>query len=202
MDMPPTDMPPMGDPNMPPTMGDVTGMQGEGDGFRDCKQIRPKGDLKQLRKKKNCFRDVARELGAKKSARADWKACRQIKPKGNLKQLREKKNCFRDLARSLRSGDPNMAPPTGAPAMTGDRPGGKLGNYGCGNKDRLKHVNCLRDLLGTTPQFGKVKHRKEGNKTRGLYGCGRLKNLDEKWKEHTGCLRRLLDEHGPELAVR
>ena len=195
-------MPPMGDPNMPPTMGDVTGMQGEGDGFRDCKQIRPKGDLKQLRKKKNCFRDVARELGAKKSARADWKACRQIKPKGNLKQLREKKNCFRDLARSLRSGDPNMATPTGAPAMTGDRPGGKLGNYGCGNKDRLKHVNCLRDLLGTTPQFGKVKHRKEGNKTRGLYGCGRLKNLDEKWKEHTGCLRRLLDEHGPELAVR
>jgi hypothetical protein len=75
---------------------------------------------------------------------------------------------------------------------------GKLGNYGCGNKDRLKHVNCLRDLLGTTSQFGKVKHRKEGNKTRGLYGCSGLKKGN--WQKHTKCLRRLLDKHGPHLA--
>ena len=84
--------------------------------------------------------------------------------------------------------------------MTGDRPGGKLGNYGCGNKDRLKHVNCLRELLDTTPQSDKVRHRKEGNKTRGLYGCSGLK--DGNWEKHTKCLRRLLDKHGPELAVK
>jgi len=99
-------------------------------------------------------------------------------------------------------GDPNMppmTPPPGAPAMTGDRPGGKLGNYGCGDKDRLKHVNCLRELLDTTPQSDKVRHRKEGNTTRGLYGCSGLK--DGNWEKHTKCLRRLLDRHGPELAV-
>ena len=75
---------------------------------------------------------------------------------------------------------------------------GKLGNYGCGQKNRKKHVNCLRDLLGTTPLFDKVRHRKEGNKTRGLYGCSGLKQGN--WKKHTKCLRRLLDKHGPHLA--
>ena len=91
--------------------------------------------------------------------------------------------------------DPNMPP--GAPAVTGKRPGGKMGNYGCGQKNRKKHVNCLRDLLGTTPLFDKVRHRKEGNKTRGLYGCSGLKQGN--WKKHTKCLRRLLDKHGPHL---
>ena len=83
--------------------------------------------------------------------------------------------------------------------MSKGKPGkqGKLGNYGCGQKNRKKHVNCLRDLLGTTPLFDKVRHRKEGNKTRGLYGCSGLKQGN--WKKHTKCLRRLLDKHGPHL---
>ncbi len=83
--------------------------------------------------------------------------------------------------------------------MSKGKPGKKerLGNYGCGQKNRKKHVNCLRDLLGTTPLFDKVRHRKEGNKTRGLYGCSGLKQ--GKWKKHTKCLRRLLDKHGPHL---
>jgi hypothetical protein len=310
-------------------------MHGDTAALRACKQIRPKGKLGKMRKKKNCFRNLAKSLGANKSARAEWKRCKQIRPKGKLGKMRNKKNCFRDLARSVQHGpptgapgmppmmappmgdpnmpppmappmgDPNMPPPTMAPPMgapgmahlgdhcgaiqaknakkkmrkevkclrralhehkptvklrqtkdglgaygcgvrkTGsktaqiaclrgllDGPGGtpgmapmmappggmapptgapgmppmmgapgkkgKLGKYGCGNKDRLKHVNCLRDLLGTTSQFGKVKHRKEGNKTRGLYGCSGLKKGN--WQKHTKCLRRLLDKHGPHLA--
>ena len=85
-----------------------------------------------------------------------------------------------------------VAAQTGAPGKKG-----KMGNYGCGQKNRKKHVNCLRDLLGTTPLFDKVRHRKEGNKTRGLYGCSGLKQGN--WKKHTKCLRRLLDKHGPHL---
>ena len=290
-------MPPMmGAPGMPPTMG-APGMHGDTAALRACKQIKPRGNKGKLRNKKNCFRDLAKSLGAKQSARAEWKRCKQIRPKGKLGKLRNKKNCFRDLARSLQHGPPTgapgmppmgdasmappMAPPMGAPAITGKRPGGKmgnygcgqpnrrkhvnclrrlldttphgatvrkgtkglgkygcgdknrrkhvnclrrlldkhgpqlvgqgrkmskgkpgkqgkLGNYGCGQKNRKKHVNCLRDLLGTTPLFDKVRHRKEGNKTRGLYGCSGLKQGN--WKKHTKCLRRLLDKHGPHLA--
>jgi len=101
-------------------------------------------------------------------------------------------------------GDPNMPPPmmapgtmpppTGAPAVTGKRRGGKMGNYGCGNKNKRKHVNCLRDLLDTTPLSDKVKHAKKGKK-RGFYGCG-----NKNKRKHTSCLRRLLDQHGPHLA--
>ena len=209
-------MPP-GAPGMPPTMAPppgAPGMHGDTAALRACKQIKPRGNKGKLRNKKNCFRDLAKSLGAKQSARAEWKRCKQIRPKGKLGKLRNKKNCFRDLARSLQHGPPTgapgmppmgdasmappMAPPMGAPAITGKRPGGKMGNYGCGQKNRKKHVNCLRDLLGTTPLFDKVRHRKEGNKTRGLYGCSGLKQGN--WKKHTKCLRRLLDKHGPHLA--
>ena len=103
--------PPMGDHTGMPPMGDHSGMTGEHppgehssdmDAFRDCRKIRPKGDLELMREAKNCFRDLAREFGAKESARAEWKACKQIRPKGDLDLLEEKKNCFTDLASSLR----------------------------------------------------------------------------------------------------
>jgi hypothetical protein len=89
--------------------------------------------------------------------------------------------------------------PRGLIGNKGPRGGKRLGNYGCGNKDRRKHVNCLRDLLDTTPLSDKVRHAKKGKK-RGFYGCSGLR--DGKWKKHTKCLRRLLDQHGPELAVK
>ena len=84
-----------------------------------------------------------------------------------------------------------MAPPTGAPAITGKSPGGKMGNYGCGQKNRRKHVNCLRRLLDTTPHGLIVPKGKRGL---GKYGCGQ-KNR----RKHVNCLRRLLDQHGPHL---
>jgi len=70
--------------------------------FVACQQIKPAGDFNLMKQKKNCFRDLAREFGAKESARAEWKACKQIRPKGDLDLLEEKKNCFTDLASSLR----------------------------------------------------------------------------------------------------
>ena len=88
-------------------------------------------------------------------------------------------------------GAPDMAPPMGAPAITGKRPGGKMGNYGCGQPNRRKHVSCLRRLLDTTPHAATVR---KGQKGMGLYGCG-----DKNRRKHVNCLRRLLDKHGPQL---
>merc|ERR1711964_47008 len=106
--MPPTMAPPMGDPNMPPPTAPpptgAPGMHGDTAALRACKQIRPKGKLGKMKKKKNCFRNLAKSLGANKSARAEWKRCKQIRPKGKLGKLRNKKNCFRDLARSVQHG--------------------------------------------------------------------------------------------------
>ena len=179
--MPPTmgapHMPP-GAPGMPPTMG-APGMHGDTAALRACKQIKPRGNKGKLRNKKNCFRDLAKSLGANKSARAEWKRCKQIRPKGKLGKLRNKKNCFRDLARSLQHGPPTGAPgmppmmgapgmPPGAPGITGKRPGGKMGNYGCGQPNRRQHVNCLRRLLDTTPHAATVR---KGKKGMGMYGC-------------------------------
>ena len=193
-------MPP-GTSGIPPTMG-APGMHGDTAALRACKQIKPRGNKGKLRNKKNCFRDLAKSLGAKQSARAEWKRCKQIRPKGKLGKLRNKKNCFRDLARSLQHGPPTgapgmppmgdasmappMAPPMGAPAITGKRPGGKMGNYGCGQPNRRKHVNCLRRLLDTTPH-GLTVPRGKGKNALGRYGCGQ-KNR----KKHVNCLRDLL----------
>ena len=56
--------------DMPP-MGDHSGMTGEHppgehssdmEGFRDCREIRPKGDLELMREAKNCFTDLASSL--------------------------------------------------------------------------------------------------------------------------------------------
>ena len=181
--------PPTGTSGMPPTMG-APGMHGDTAALRACKQIKPRGNKGKLRNKKNCFRDLAKSLGAKQSARAEWKRCKQIRPKGKLGKLRNKKNCFRDLARSLQHGPPTGAP--GMPPMMG-APGkkGKMGNYGCGQKNRRKHMNCLRRLLDTTSHAATVR---KGKKGMGMYGCGQ-KNR----RKHVSCLRRLLDKHGPHL---
>ena len=64
-----------------------------------------------------------------------------------------------------------------------------LGNYGCGNKDRKTHVNCLRGLLTSTPYGLTVPKGKNGL---GKYGCGKKRN---NWDEvaRGNCLRALLD---------
>ena len=69
--------------------------------FKDCKSIKPKGNVDMMRDKKNCFRDVAESLGAK-GAKAGFGKCRSIKPRGEFSLMKEKKNCFRDVAKSLR----------------------------------------------------------------------------------------------------
>ena len=71
-----------------------------------------------------------------------------------------------------------------------------LGNYGCGNKDRKTHVNCLRGLLTSTPYGLTVPKGKNGL---GKYGCGRKAGNKTK-RKHVNCLRRLLDQHGSHLA--
>ena len=79
-----------------------------------------------------------------------------------------------------------MPPTMGAPGKKG-----KMGNYGCGQPNRRKHVSCLRRLLDTTPHAATVR---KGPKGMGLYGCG-----DKNRRKHVNCLRRLLDQHGPHL---
>jgi hypothetical protein len=65
-----------------------------------------------------------------------------------------------------------------------------LGKYGCGNKDKRTHVNCLRGLLSDTPYGIAVKASKPGKDGLGNYGCG-----NKKKKKHTKCLSRLLDKN-------
>ena len=47
--------------------------------FVACQQIKPSGDFRLMKQKKNCFRDVAKRLGAKKREGA-FGACQRIKP--------------------------------------------------------------------------------------------------------------------------
>jgi hypothetical protein len=68
-----------------------------------------------------------------------------------------------------------------------------LGNYGCGDKNKKKHVNCLRGLLSSTPYGLTVQQSSPSKDGLGNYGCG-----NKKKKKHTTCLRRLLDQHGAE----
>jgi hypothetical protein len=85
----------MGKPDMPPMGADM------GPTFKDCRSIKPKGDFAMMKDKKNCFRDVAKSLGAK-GAKVGFGKCKKIKPKGDLALMKEKKNCFRDVAKSLK----------------------------------------------------------------------------------------------------
>jgi hypothetical protein len=71
-----------------------------------------------------------------------------------------------------------------------------LGNYGCGNKDKRTHVNCLRGLLASTPYGLTVQQSSPSKDGLGNYGCGNANK-----SKHTTCLRRILDEHGAHLQV-
>ena len=198
--MPPGSMPPG---SMPPT-GDHSGMSSLG---AHCGAIQAKNEKKRMRKEVKCLR----------------RALHEHKPTVKLRQTKDglgaygcgvKKTgskpaqiaCLRGLLDA--PGGPGMSPGDhsgmqgehhdGARGLIGNkgpRRGGKLGRYGCGNKNKRKHVNCLRDLLDTTPLSDQVKHAKKGKK-RGFYGCG-----NKNKKKHTRCLRRLLDQHGPHLAI-
>ena len=76
-------------------------MGSAGPTFKDCRSIKPKGDFNMMKDKKNCFREVAKSLGAK-GAKVGFGKCKKIKPKGDLALMKEKKNCFRDVAKSLK----------------------------------------------------------------------------------------------------
>ena len=82
--------------------------------FMACQQMNPGGNFRIMKQQKNCFRDLAKALGAKQSARAEFRACRKIKPKGKAAPMQQKIDCFMDVASSLM---PNTAPPAGAPGM-------------------------------------------------------------------------------------
>jgi hypothetical protein len=71
-----------------------------------------------------------------------------------------------------------------------------LGNYGCGNKDKRTHVNCLRGLLSSTPYGLTVQQSSPSKDDLGNYGCGNSNK-----RKHTNCLRRHLDQHGAHLAM-
>jgi len=210
-EMPPTGMnsgmPPMGNTSgMPPT-GMNSGMPPMGNHMSNlgdhCGEIQAKNEKKRMRKEAKCLR----------RALNDHKPTAKIhdKPKDGLGAYGCGKKKTGSKAGQIACLRGLLDGPSGATSMQGEhhdgprdlmankgpRRGGKMGNYGCGNKNRKKHVNCLRDLLDTTPLSAQVKHAKKGKK-RGFYGCNGLR--DGKWKKHVNCLRRLLDQHGPELA--
>jgi hypothetical protein len=143
--------------------------------FVQCQQIKPNGtSVALMKQKKNCFKNLA---GPRNSAA--FKQCKQIKPRGAFQPMKQKKNCFRDLART--------AGGAGAPAVTAAG-NARLGNHGCGNPDRIKHVDCLRAKLDQTPLRQTVKM---GPRGLGSYGCG---NPDR--RTHVNCLRAKLDQQG------
>ena len=85
----------------------------ERDAFVQCQQMPTQpNNFKSLKRQKNCFRDVAKRLGAKKREGA-FGSCQRIKPNTN-NSWQQKIDCFMDVASSLM---PNMAPPGGATGM-------------------------------------------------------------------------------------
>jgi len=49
--------------------------------FVRCQQMPTQpNNYRSLKRQKNCFRDVAKRLGAKKNARGQFRACQRIKP--------------------------------------------------------------------------------------------------------------------------
>jgi len=216
--MPPMDdhsgMPPMGDHSGMPPMGDHSGMPPMDDhsgmpptGMSNlgahCGNIQAKNEKKRMRKEVKCLRRALHEhkptvkLRQTKDGLGAY-GCGVRKTGSKTAQIA----CLRGLLDGP-GGTPGMPPtmgaphmpPTGAPGMppTMGKPGkkGKMGNYGCGQKKRQRHVNCLRRLLDTTSHAATVR---KGKKGMGLYGCGQ-KNR----RKHVNCLRRLLDQHGPHL---
>ena len=87
----------------------------ERDVFVQCQQMPTQpNNFKSLKRQKNCFRDVAKRLGAKKREGA-FGACQRIKPnRVSTQKMQQKIDCFMDVASSLM---PNMTPPAGATGM-------------------------------------------------------------------------------------
>jgi myosin heavy subunit len=87
----------------------------ERDAFVQCQQMPTQpNNYKSLKRQKNCFRDVAKRLGAKKREGA-FGACQRIKPnRVSTQKMQQKIDCFMDVASSLM---PNTAPPAGATGM-------------------------------------------------------------------------------------
>jgi hypothetical protein len=195
-------MPPMG--SMPPGTAGMPQMGKIALPSDVCMNVKAKNEKKRMRKQVKCLRG---ELHAQKPT----VKLRQTKDGLGAYGCGVKKTGSKQAQIGCLSGLLDAPQGQGMPSMQGEhrdgprdlmankgpRRGGKMGNYGCGNKNRKKHVNCLRDLLDTTPLSAQVKHAKKGKK-RGFYGCNGLR--DGKWKKHVNCLRRLLDQHGPQLA--
>jgi len=82
--------------------------------FTGCEEMPTQPDnYKSLKRQKNCFRDVAKRLGAKRSARREFRACQKIKPnRVSTQKMQQKIDCFMDVASSLM---PDMAEPPAAP---------------------------------------------------------------------------------------
>jgi DNA repair exonuclease SbcCD ATPase subunit len=82
----------------------------ERDAFVQCQQMPTQpNNFKSLKRQKNCFRDVAKRLGAKKREGA-FGACQRV----STQKMQQKIDCFMDVASSLM---PNTAPPAGAIGM-------------------------------------------------------------------------------------
>ena len=160
--------------------------------FAACQQMNPGGNFGIMKQQKNCFRDLAKALGAKQSARAEFRACRKIKPKGKAAPMQQKIDCFMDVASSLM---PNMAPPMEDPNMspmpgTGTDLGAHCGEIQAKNeKKRMrKEVRCLRRALHEHKPTVKLRQTKDGL---GAYGCGVRKTGSK--PAQIACLRDLLD---------
>ena len=76
--------------------------------------MNPGDNFRLMKQQKNCFSALAKALGAKKSARAEFRACQKIKPNRRKGLMQQKIDCFMDVASTLM---PNMAPPMGDPNM-------------------------------------------------------------------------------------
>ena len=70
----------------------------------------------------------------------------------------------------------------------------EISSYGCENKDKKTHVDCLRSLLDST-QYGE-NHPGRGSTHYACYGG----DDDEKLRKEVTCLKLKLDKYGPHLA--
>jgi hypothetical protein len=130
-----------------------------------------------------CLRKSARSRMARsasfRSYCKKYKVRKARKARAHARSRLQKRKAFRAKMRARMA---QRGTQKGAPGKGG------LGNHGCGNPDRIKHVDCLRAKLDKTP-LGKTVKR--GPRGLGAYGCG---NKDR--KKHVNCLRAKLDQQG------
>ena len=60
--------------------------------FQACQDIKPNKNFNEMKRKKNCFRDLPLSYDA-----GAFQVCQDIKPNKNFNEMKRKKNCFRDL---------------------------------------------------------------------------------------------------------